>query len=258
MPPVVFIHGLIGSLRVPDMTAFFAPGKALAPDLLGYGELSATPPAQITMAAQVEHLSETLRRHFGDQPVHLVGHSVGGVVAALFAERHGERVASLVSVEGNFTLRDAFWSSSVARMSAAQANALLDGLRDDPATWLAGAGVAASSWSLAVAERWLAQQPGSTVRAMAQAVVSETGAADYLPRLRRIFARHPVHLLAGERSREGWDVPPWAQEEAASQQLLAGCGHLMMLEDCQAFVGAISSALCAPLVLNPATTASTP
>jgi pimeloyl-ACP methyl ester carboxylesterase len=40
---------------------------------------------------------------------------VGGVVAYLFALRHPERVMGLVSVEGNFSLKDAFWSSSVAR-----------------------------------------------------------------------------------------------------------------------------------------------
>jgi lipase len=42
--------------------------------------------------------------------VQLIGHSVGGVVAAGYAHRFPKRVASFVNVEGNFTLADAFWS----------------------------------------------------------------------------------------------------------------------------------------------------
>ena len=40
------------------------------------------------------------------------------VVAALAADRDPYRVASLISVEGNFPLADAFWSAKVARMTA--------------------------------------------------------------------------------------------------------------------------------------------
>ncbi|WP_428942794.1 alpha/beta fold hydrolase [Xanthomonas oryzae] len=42
--------------------------------------------------------------------VHLVGHSVGGAVSALVCSLYPELVASFTSVEGNFTLKDAFWS----------------------------------------------------------------------------------------------------------------------------------------------------
>jgi hypothetical protein len=42
-------------------------------------------------------------------------------------------------VEGNFSLDDAFWSATLARMPAAEACAMLDGFRADPAAWLARA-----------------------------------------------------------------------------------------------------------------------
>jgi lipase len=45
----------------------------------------------------------------------------------------------------------------------------------------------------------------------------------------------PVHLIAGERSRDGWDVPPWARDQAASFDVVQGVGHLMMLEDGDGF-----------------------
>lgn len=241
--PIVLVHGLIGSLQLPELLDGFAPGQVLAPDLLGYGALREVPPAEVNIPAQVEHLQATLQRHFGSEPVHLLGHSVGGVVAALFAHKYAERVESLVSVEGNFTLADAFWSASVARMAVAQVEALLEGYRHDPAGWLAGAGVAVEPQRLRIAEGWLAQQPAATLQAMARSVVERTAPAHYLEQLREVFARHPVHLVAGERSRAGWDVPDWAVAAAASQQLIPGCGHLMMLENPAGFAAAVRRAL---------------
>lgn len=241
--PIVFVHGLIGTLQVPELIRCFAPGPLLAPDLLGYGTLREVPPAEVSIPAQVEHLRATLTRHFGAEPVHLLGHSVGGVVAVLFAHRYAERVRSLVSVEGNFTLRDAFWSASLARMTPAQVEAILDGFRNDPAAWLAGAGVPAEPARLRIAERWLAQQPASTLRAMAQSVVGQTGPTQYLEKLREVFAQRPVHLIAGERSRAAWDVPDWAGRAAASQTLIPNSGHLLMLENPGAFAAAVQRAL---------------
>lgn len=233
--PVVFVHGLIGTLRVPDLVSHF-PGGAIAPELLGYGSFADVAPGDIDVPAQVAHLHEAVSAAFADSPVHLVGHSVGGAVAAWFAHTFPDRVRSIASVEGNFTLKDAFWSSSVARMSEAEADRMLAGFRQDPAGWLAGADVPPTPQFLEVARRWLHDQPASTVRAMARSVVQVTGEPDYLINLRSVFARHPVHLVAGERSRQGWDVQDWALEESASLTIQPGTGHLMMLEDTPGFV----------------------
>jgi lipase len=241
--PVVFIHGLIGTLQLPELSAAFAPGRFLAPDLLGYGAQRQVPAEAIDLPAQVEHLQRVIEEQFPGEAVHLVGHSVGGAVAMLFAQAHGERVRSLVSVEGNFSLDDAFWSAAVARMSAAEACTMLDGFRADPGAWLARAGVAIDARSLGIAERWLAQQPASTLQAMARSVVALTAPDSYRDGLRRVFSTHPVHLLAGARSRAGWHVPAWAGQAAASQTQIADAGHLLMLEQPQAFLAALKRAL---------------
>ena len=47
--------------------------------------------------------------------VHIVGHSVGGAIASLVALHHQELLASLTTVEGNFTLKDAFWSEELSK-----------------------------------------------------------------------------------------------------------------------------------------------
>ncbi|AZL74431.1 alpha/beta fold hydrolase [Pseudomonas oryziphila] len=239
--PVVLINGLIGCLDHPALHDTL-PTQVIAPDLLGYGTLQDTAPKLIDIAAQVEHLHRQLQAR-NVARAHLVGHSVGGVVALMFAHRHPQQVASVTSVEGNFTLNDAFWSAAVARMDREAVEELLAGYRADPGTWLARAGVGPDARRLALAQRWLAHQPAATLQAMAASVVAVTGAARYPQQLQAVFAATPVHLVAGEHSRAGWDVPHWAERAAASFTELAGVGHLMMLEDPQGFASAIARLL---------------
>ncbi|MDY0828614.1 hypothetical protein SK224_05680 [Microbacterium sp. BG28] len=69
----------------------------------------------------------------------------------------------------------------------------------------------------------------------AAAIVDATGRPDYDALLRRVFAGKPVHLVAGERSADGWHVPDWARGAAASSTVIPGVGHMMMLERPEAF-----------------------
>jgi pimeloyl-ACP methyl ester carboxylesterase len=91
----------------------------------------------------------------------------------------------------------------------------------------------------ATAERWLDHQDASTLRAMGRSVIDVTGDAGYLPMLREVFDRHPVYLLAGERSRGGWNAPDWAFTQCAGQATLASCGHMLAAEQPEAFARAI-------------------
>lgn len=240
--PVVFVHGLIGTLRDPDLLAYFPRGRAIAPDLLGYGSLRHMPSAELHVEAQVAHLAQTVGDAFGDEPIHLVGYSVGGVVAGSFAYLTPDRVKSFVSVEGNFTLEDAFWSAKLARKPLDEVRRELE----DPMAWLEDAGVdhPEPEW-VETAARWLAHQPASTVHAMAQSVVRETGQPEYLAMLRSVFSRHPVRLVAGGLSRNKWNVPDWAISLAAKPELVEGRGHLMMIEDPDQFATRLEEVLLA-------------
>src|SRR5262245_52824005 len=138
----------MGSLDDPAIYAYLSNRAVLAPDLLGYGEFSATPPARLSIAAQVEHVHRLVTEHFGAGPVHLLGHSMGGAIAPLFAAAHPHLVATIIDVEGNFTLKDAFWSGQLARATEAEAEEMLARQRADPATWLARLGIAINERTL--------------------------------------------------------------------------------------------------------------
>ncbi len=240
-PSAVFVHGFIGSF---ETAAYDAPH--FAPDLLGYGEHREVPFERISLPAQVEHLRACLDARPELDVVDLIGHSVGGAIAMLFAATYPERVRRIVNIEGNFTLDDAFWSASVGRMTPVEAETMLAGFRADPARWLGGAIAKVTPGLAHVAECWLDAQPASTLRAMGRSVVEVTGDAVYLERLHEVVERHPVYLLAGERSRGGWNVPEWALEGCVGYEVLRDCGHLPMLEQPEAFTASLRRFLLHP------------
>jgi lipase len=235
MATVVLVHGLFGAFGDERTWSRLAPRRVVVPDLLGYGEHSATT-EPVTMDAQVAHLRELL----GREPVHVVGHSVGGVIAALYAHRYPDDVLGLISVEGNFTLADAFWSAEFAKKSAAEAAVLLGAYRADPAAWF---GYTTDPYEIDSARAMLAFQPASTLQATAASVVAVTGASTWEPLLRDVFARTSVHLIAGEASRAEWNVPGWALTAASSYTELPGVGHAMMFQRPETFGDTLANLL---------------
>lgn len=68
--------------------------KVVAPDLPGSGEDRTTPVAEITLAAYVNAVSKLLDKE--DDPVVLVGHSLGGMTITHVAEARRRKIAALV------------------------------------------------------------------------------------------------------------------------------------------------------------------
>jgi lipase len=239
---VVLIHGLIGRFADPRALRQLDDVAVLAPDLRGYGATASDGLPDITIERQADYVRDAVERNAAREPVHLVGHSVGGVIAADYAHRFPRRVVSFVNVEGNFTLADAFWSRQLAEMSAGEVHELHERDRSDPARWLADAGIEPTDERVRAATEALAFQPSTTVHATARAVVEHTGRSEYESALRAVFEATPVHLVAGARSRAGWDVPDWALETAASYTEIPDVGHMVMLEAPEVF-GAVLARL---------------
>ena len=89
-PSLLLVHGFGGAAWNFSELAPLLPGKRLIiPDLPGHGASSPLPAPTLTGFADV--LAEIL-----EEPVDVLGHSLGGVVALRLAERHPLLVRSLV------------------------------------------------------------------------------------------------------------------------------------------------------------------
>jgi pimeloyl-ACP methyl ester carboxylesterase len=230
--PVVFVHGLFGPFN--DTAAFrrLSPVDCSAPDLSGYGRSVG---AKVSLEGQVEALRSHVQTWHPGSRVHLVAHSIGAVYSFTLADESPDLVETVTTVEGNFTLADAFWSRSIASLDVDQAQTEIEIRLSDPRAFLSADGILATPENLVKAVEALGYQPWRTVWESASAIVETTATPEYEAMLRRVFARHRVNMVAGERSADGWDVPEWARNEAASSTIIDGLGHMMMLEDPDAF-----------------------
>lgn len=131
---LLFIHGLGESglcfehlLARPDLK----PWRLLVPDLPGYGRSPWSAAEPLMLADHADHLARWLKsRSIG--PVIPVGHSMGGIVALLLAERHPELVKALVDVDGNKSLDDCVFSGqAVAQPQDRFLDTGFDDLRHD-------------------------------------------------------------------------------------------------------------------------------
>lgn len=105
--PVILVHGLAASLHdwdalLPELTARGYAGYAL--DLLGHGE-SAKPPKidQYTGDSVFAHMRDWIDSLELEEPVILIGHSLGGYMVLQFAAKYPERVRALVLVNPFYT-----------------------------------------------------------------------------------------------------------------------------------------------------------
>lgn len=240
------IHGLFGHLNLPELHHALAPIKPHAPDLIGYGRQRQADTTGLSLDDQAQHVIRYIET-LGTERVHLLGHSVGGAVAARVAHLRPDLLLSLISVEGNFTLKDAFWSAQIAQKSLTEVEDILAGYRAAPLAWMANAIDTPSPLTNRLAQEWLNHQPARTIRAQANAVVAATTPDSYRTELRATFASDlPVYLIAGQRSAAGWDVPDWANTLCRARFNIANTGHLMMAEDPERFAQTLLSILSAP------------
>lgn len=97
-PPVLAIHGITASHRAWALVAAAHPGPVIAPDLRGRGGSGSLPGpyGMVTHAADCVAVLDSL----GVERATVVGHSMGGFVAAVLAHQHPSRVGRLVLVDG--------------------------------------------------------------------------------------------------------------------------------------------------------------
>jgi lipase len=97
-PVVLAVHGVTANHLAWQFLASLDRFTILAPDLRGRGRSGHLVGAS-SMEQHAEDLAAVLDRLDGPAPL-LVGHSMGGFVASAFVDRHGDRVAGTVLVDG--------------------------------------------------------------------------------------------------------------------------------------------------------------
>jgi pimeloyl-ACP methyl ester carboxylesterase len=100
-PPMILVHGGLDHARSWDWVA-----RALredfhiyALDLRGHGNSAWAPGALYSVAEHLLDLS-ALADIIGSFPVHIIGHSLGGVVSLLYSGAYPDRVKKAVAIEG--------------------------------------------------------------------------------------------------------------------------------------------------------------
>ena len=239
--PLVFLHGVGGDSASwsPQIEAFSGGYRAIAWDMPGYG--LSRPLDRMTFPALAQALLGLLDRLDLDR-VHLVGHSMGGMVAQEFAALRPERVATLVlsatspafgRADGDFQKRFV-----EARIAPLDNGLTMADLADEMVATMMGP--SADPAGAAIARRSMARLPEATYRAAIACLVTfdrRDALAGY---------RMPVLVLAG-----GTDTnapAPMMEKMAhripgAEYVCMAGTGHLGNLENPASFNRAVGSFL---------------
>ncbi len=105
--PVVFVHGGAAHSWWWSFTAPLLSDRyhVVALDLSGHGDSGHR--AHYSFAGWVEEVAAVVERLPGGLPPIVVGHSMGGMVATLFALEHGSRMAGLISIDSPLSKADA-------------------------------------------------------------------------------------------------------------------------------------------------------
>lgn len=106
-PPVLLLHGIQGASDTTWFNTFPALAEAyyvIAPDLRGHG-LTMQPPGEMSIAQMADDVYALLTA-LDITNVHVVGHSMGGLVAMQFTHTHPERVRSLTLMDTAATFND--------------------------------------------------------------------------------------------------------------------------------------------------------
>jgi 3-oxoadipate enol-lactonase len=243
-PPLVFLHGIGGDAACwqPQREAFSEGHRAIAWNMPGYAGSPALP--EMTFPALAEALLRLLDRLHIER-AHLVGHSMGGMVAQEFAASWPGRLRSLVLVATSAALGPAAgdWQRDflASRLGPLERGRSMADLAPGIVARLVGEAPDPAGVEQAIAS--MSRVPEATYRAALRCLLS----FDRRDALARIEV--PTLLLAGERDQT---APAAVMEKMAARipharfLALPRAGHLANLEQPTAFNRELSAFLQAP------------
>jgi len=236
--PLVFLHGLGGDAEQwrPQLDSFAEHYRAIAWDMPGYGDSA---PAEAMTFTSLADAVLTLLDRLSIERAHLVGHSMGGMIAQTFAHLHADRLRSLTLVATSSAFGknaagevDDAWRQKFIeqRLGPLDRGASLAELAPKVVKGLIGDQPDAEGLEQAIMS--MAAVPENGYRAAVSCLAEFDGEAD----LANI--RTPTLLIAGEKDPV---APPKIMAKMAEAipgsnlEILAGAGHLLNLEKPSAF-----------------------
>ena len=200
--PVIALHGLFDCSLGWKQTAGAMPGKIWAPDLPGFGDSAL--PLRPRLESYADDIAEALEIIGVDQFA-LVGHSLGGAVASVLADRFPARVLTLALIAPagyrRILLSDLLNASPLRRLTRHTMPLALGNRLSAAAIYklLVSGGQRPDAEQLArLTARAHSVVPGATMAN--DALTYATRDADS-PTRRRLRYHGPAHILWGERDR---------------------------------------------------------
>ncbi|MEO1014020.1 MAG: alpha/beta fold hydrolase [Pseudomonadota bacterium] len=116
-PKIICVHGFAddgAAFAGLAKTALTARFELVAPDLPGFGASDPFADDVATITALADYVVEFAARISPTRPVALIGHSIGSAIAVDAALRRPGVIAHVMSIEGNLTADDAYFSGRAA------------------------------------------------------------------------------------------------------------------------------------------------
>ena len=233
--PVIFLHGL-GSTKEDFADAAFRPALCdrhlLGLDFPGFGETECDDTSIVDVPFLVETL-EALLKKMAVTRCHLVGHSMGGLVAQLAAERLGPAVRVIVSIEGNLTPQDFLFSRCVEQFPHDPHGLLGELFERARAANFPGAALYATGLRHKLDPAIL---PG-----LLRSLVAISDTPGLIDRFVDLTCRRS--LLVGQASVTSLSYLDWLRARSVPVRFIAESGHFPMYSNPQAMWAAIEAAL---------------
>jgi pimeloyl-ACP methyl ester carboxylesterase len=226
--PVVFIHGvgMAHEVWTPQIIGFCRQHTVITYDMLGHGA-SVLPPAQSSLADYADQLKRLLDQ-LGVPRAHIVGHSMGALVALEFALRESTRCLSVTALNGVYCRTPAQSEAVMARVQGLSQGQDLSGLDATLGRWFGEPVPAALQPAASLCKRLLLNvQPEGYARTYELFACSDRAHEGRLPSLGM-----PALFMTGELDPNSTPAMSHAMAEAAPQgicRVLAGERHMMCL-----------------------------
>jgi lipase len=212
--PVLAIHGITSSSRSWSLLAQELDQPVVAPDLRGRGRSNHLP-GPVGLVAHADDCAAALRA-VADEPVVVVGHSMGGFVATVLAARHPDLVRALVLVDGGLPFPPADAEATLAGLQPIKERLQTSYGREGYRDWFRGHPAFARDWTPEVEEYADYDLPEDPGRPSADPVAVEADQLDMLESTAFAEAvEHPGHPRSFLHALRGFaDDPPGLYPQA--------------------------------------------